>query len=151
MAALNTSSGGNQPARLWSGTDPSLGDNGEASFSAQDIGNRPVLADREYDDRYMVFSSKRKGSGVHDSEIALNGFLMRQPIIAFRIAVLFRVRTVDPVNIGCLQHRTGPHFSRPKYRRRVGREEWISGTGSKHEHSALLQITQRAFSFVDFA
>src|SRR6516162_7797902 len=114
-------------------TKSSLADHGETSLSAQYRGDRPLLTDREYNDRHTGFPSKGKGCGVHNLEAARNRLLVGQALVTMRIAVLLRVGAVDAVDVSGLEHGIGADLGGAQNRGRVGCKERIAGSGSKDE------------------
>src|SRR5215813_1960214 len=109
--------------------DPaSPADDGRSALAAQHGFDRASLADREHDDRYTVFTGKRKGGGVHDLEVTLDRLIVAQPLVALGLGVDLRVGAVDAVDIGRFEHRLRVDLGGPQDRGGIGGEERVAGT-----------------------
>src|ERR1700723_612717 len=63
-------------------------DGGEVPFSAQDVLDRALLADREDDDRHTVFLGKRERRRIHDLQAPVQRLLMVEAVVSGRLRVL---------------------------------------------------------------
>src|SRR5579862_7964133 len=99
------------------------------ALAAQHRRNRSRLTDRENDDRRPVLASKREGSAVHDPQILLDCLLVAEALVTPGSGVFLRVRRINAVNIGGLEHRLAVELGRPQHRGGVGRKIGIAGSG----------------------
>jgi len=123
----------------------------EVPSSAQNVLDRAMPADREYDDRHTVFLGKRERGCVHDPQAAIHGFLMVEAVKAFGLGIVFRIRSIYPIDIGSLENGVTLHLSSPQNGRRVGGEIRISGATGKHDDPVIFQVTERPLPLISFA
>src|SRR5271166_5975773 len=136
---------------LAAGSRRLFANDGEPSLSTQYRGDRPLLTDREHDDRHTVFPSKRKGGAIHHLEVARDCLLVSQSLVALGVVVLFWVGAVDSIDISRFEHDIGTDLGCPQDRGRIGCEEWIARPCGKDDNATLLKVTQCTAPLIAFA
>src|ERR1017187_1470759 len=94
----------------------------------------------EDDNRQVVVHTQANRRGVHDPEFAAEHLTVVQPAEADGARHLVRIRVIDPVDLGSLEHRLGADLERPLGRAGVGREERRAKASAEDHHAALLQV-----------
>src|SRR6185295_3779921 len=111
---------------------------------------RVLLEDAEHVDRQFLIAAQSERGGVHHLQVARDGFVEAYLRVALRARVALRIRGVDAVDLGSLQHDLGAHLAAAQRRRRIGGEERIAGTGGENHHLALFQVADRLAADVGF-
>src|ERR1700691_6329847 len=101
---------------------PVLADSGEVTLATQDGLERTGLADRKNDDRHVVLPGKRERRRIHDFQVAIERFLVGEPIIAFRRRIPLGIGGIGSVHVGRLEHGIAAHLGGAEDRRCVGLE-----------------------------
>jgi len=70
-----------------------------------------------------------------------NRFIESDFLETHGIRMRLRVIGINTVDLGRFQHHIDIHFHSSQRGRRISREEWITGAGSKDHHSLLFEIT----------
>src|SRR5690349_5896136 len=120
-----------------------LADRRKVPSSAQDVLDRAMLADRKHDDRHTVFLSKRERGRVHDLQAPIHGFLMIEMVETLGRGILLRIRSIDAIDIGCLENGLALHLGGAKNGRGVCGEIGISRAAGKYDDAPVLKVPKR--------
>src|SRR6185503_5169985 len=73
-----------------------------------------LLEDAEHVDRQLLVAAQRERGRVHDLEVAVDRLVEADPGVALGARVLLRIRGIDAVDLGRLQHDLGRHLAAAK-------------------------------------
>src|SRR6266850_3501141 len=104
---------------------------------------RVLLEDAEDVDRQLLIAAQRERGGVHHLQVLHDRLVEADARIALGARVALRVRGVDAVDLGRLDHDLGAHLAATQRRRGIGGEERISRPGGEDHDLALLQVADR--------
>ena len=101
---------------------------------------------REYQNRDMVIHGQRGRGGVHNAEALIEHVHVTQVVVLLGIRVDSRIGIVHAVYVLCQQDNVRADLCRTQNRCGVGREERAAGAAAEDNHTALFQMTGRAWS-----
>src|SRR6266536_1760476 len=100
----------------------------------------PLAHEREHHDRQPVVHAQADRRGIHHLQPAAEVLTVVQPLEPDRVRGGVRIRVVDAVDLGALEHGVGADLQRPLRGRGVGGEERGAQAGPEDHHAALVQV-----------
>ena len=88
--------------------------------------------------------AQRRGSGVHDLEVAVEHLTVGDGVEALGVRVRLGVRVVDAVDVGGLHQDLSANLARPERRGGVGGEVRVASSGSVDSDASLLEVADGA-------
>ena len=98
------------------------------------------IGQREYNDRQVIVHGKAGRRRIHHSQTLRQHFLITDRVVLYSRRVLFRIGGINTVDILGQQDRVCLDLRRPQNSRRISGEEWMAGTASEQDNTAVLQI-----------
>src|SRR6478672_9180225 len=98
--------------------------------------------DAEYLEQHVLVAAERKRGGVHHLQVLDDRLVESQCRIAPRRLVLVRIRSVDAVDLGSLEHDVDTHLAAAQCGCGIGGEERVSGACSEDDDLVFFQIAQ---------
>src|SRR5215471_12143068 len=123
---------------------PLVLDDREPALAGQNVGEGPLLVNREYQNRNPVLTRQRDGGRVHHLEVPREHLEVAESVIALGIGLLARIGAIDSIDLGALEQNVAAHLRGAQRRRRIGGEERVAGAGGEDDDAALLHVPQGA-------
>src|SRR5215813_9397965 len=121
---------------------PLVLDDREPALAGQDVGEGPLLVNREYQNRNPVFTRQRDGGRVHHLEVPREHFEVAEALVTLGVGLLARVGAVDSIDLGALEQDVAAHLRGAQRGCRVRGEERIAGAGGEDDNATLLHVPQ---------